>query len=456
MLTSYRAIWLLLLLAALWAAIAGQQASWSPSRLVETVVLLSSSVLLFRRRAEDAIAALIALAFLLWVVTASTAWAGMNGAVILAVLDRVRFLFFVTAMMLFPTGRFDPAWTRAGVGAVLLSFLLGVAEAFGVVPAGLHIPPTMGCAALAVAAMRSRLTSLPPGVQRQQIKWVALGLALGLALVALSRIGGLAQPPLSSLFRPLIAGVFDLGVTLIALGVLISLLRYRLYDADAAISRSSAIALLTVTLIGVFAAAEVVIQASSQSLFGEGAGTISSAIAAALAAAMIAPLHHWVGGWTERRFQPELAAFRREMPELLSDLRQTSDLPALGERVLAGVERAARTSRAALLVGGRPVAARHMDLADVETLSFPHEITLELEGAGRVGRLLLGPRPDGSRLGKDEREAIEEIARPLARAIRAVQRNEAEARRQRAQRKRLAELRRRLRLLESQAVPATQ
>jgi hypothetical protein len=449
-LIAYRISWLALLPVAIVAALADQLAAWSPTRMLETVALLGASAVLFRRRGVDAIAAMIALAFLLWVVTASTAWAGMDAAVLLAVLDRVRFLLFVTAMMLFPTGRFDPAWTRFGVGAIAAAFLVGIAEAARLIPSGLHVPPTMACAALAVAAMRSRLNSLPPGVQRQQIKWVALGLALGLTLVAISRLGSLAAPRDSIVVQALLTGAFDLGVTVIALGVLISLLRYRLYDADAAISRSSAIALLTVTLIGVFAAAEVVIQAISQSLFGDGAGTVSSAIAAAVAAAMIAPLHGWVAGWTERRFQPALAAFRREMPELLMDLRDGSDLAALGDALLVRIERATRASHATLLVGHAPVAMRHADIAHDDA---PQELPLELDGAGCVGRLLLGPRPDGSRLGKDEREAVEEIARPLARAIRAVEKNAAAERRQQRQAKQIAELGRRLEMLERPAGP---
>jgi GAF domain-containing protein len=37
-----------------------------------------------------------------------------------------------------------------------------------------------------------------------------------------------------------------------------------------------------------------------------------------------------------------------------------------------------------------------------------------------IGTLLVGPRPDGRPVGKDEREALEEIADPIARAIRIV------------------------------------
>ena len=51
-------------------------------------------------------------------------------------------------------------------------------------------------------------------------------------------------------------------------------------------------------------------------------------------------------------------------------------------------------------------------------------VPLEADGCGRVGWLLLGPRPDGSFYGKDEREALEEIADPIARAIAIVRQRE--------------------------------
>ena len=50
-------------------------------------------------------------------------------------------------------------------------------------------------------------------------------------------------------------------------------------------------------------------------------------------------------------------------------------------------------------------------------------------GHGRVGWLLLGARPDGSQFGSSERDVIEDIAEPVARAVQvALSREEREAR----------------------------
>jgi hypothetical protein len=420
----YRATWAVALVAAIGAALAGQLHAFSPTKLLETATFLAVAAILFRRRSGDSIAAMLSLAFLLWVITSSSAWTSVEAAAIpLALLDRLRFLIFITAMMLFPAGRFDPRWTLLGVAATCATFCAGIADAVRLIPAGSYTVAAMGCAALAVAAMRARLVSLPPGVQRQQIKWVALGLAAGLCLVGLSRLGVLVWPGLPYV-RTIAGALFDLGLVLMALGVLLALVRFRLYDADVAISRSTTIAALTLSLVGIFAGTETVIQSLSQNLFGDMAGAVSSGVAASIAAAMVAPIHGRLASWAERRFQHALTSLREDLSVLLADLKETADLPALGDALLARLERGLHTSRAALLVGGGTTAARHVELCEIANESFfPLRVPLVIEGAGTIGWLLLGPRPDGSMLGRDEREAVEEFAGPVARAIRAVQRD---------------------------------
>ena len=48
---------------------------------------------------------------------------------------------------------------------------------------------------------------------------------------------------------------------------------------------------------------------------------------------------------------------------------------------------------------------------------FPTRVPLAAESTGPIGWLLFGPRPDGTPVGKDERETLIEIADPIARAM---------------------------------------
>lgn len=64
---------------------------------------------------------------------------------------------------------------------------------------------------------------------------------------------------------------------------------------------------------------------------------------------------------------------------------------------------------------------------------WPTEVPLRIAHQDvRVGTLLVGPRPDCTTVGKDELEALVEIADPVARAIRIVQEREAAYARQEA------------------------
>ena len=57
---------------------------------------------------------------------------------------------------------------------------------------------------------------------------------------------------------------------------------------------------------------------------------------------------------------------------------------------------------------------------DRKDVLFPMRVRLCIETADEpetIGWLLLGPRPDGSFFGKDEREALAHVAGPVARAI---------------------------------------
>ena len=48
---------------------------------------------------------------------------------------------------------------------------------------------------------------------------------------------------------------------------------------------------------------------------------------------------------------------------------------------------------------------------------LPMRVALHGDGVGHIGWLLLGPRPDGSLYGRDERHALVAIADPVARAL---------------------------------------
>jgi hypothetical protein len=239
----------------------------------------------------------------------------------------------------------------------------------------------------------------------------------------------------------------SLAAVAIASGLLIALLRYRLYDADSAIGRSAAYGLLTVGFVVLFAASEKLIEVLGQQYLGQNVGGVAGGVAAALAAVVIAPMHTRSHRWAEKRFQNALYRLRHILPPLVGDLRETAGLEQIAGATLDSLVDGVHTCRAALFAGQDLIDAREIAASDAENWwrrwvppvhdgidrdrsdpLFPIRVPLEAEGHGRVGWLLLGPRPDGSLFGKSECVAIEEIAEPVARAVQvALRRQEREA-----------------------------
>jgi hypothetical protein len=305
---------------------------------------------------------------------------------------------------------------------------------------------------LVVGAVVVRYYLASPGVARQQVKFAVLGFVVALALSLLGwilerMVFAASDEAIRAWFILLLNLSASLAIIAVGAGLLVSLLRYRLYDADAAISRSVAYGALTLGLLAIFAGTEKVIEALGQEYFGQSLGALAGGIGAAAAAVMIGPLHHRVSRWAEKRFQKQLIKLRHGLPLLVGDLRETASLERISDAVLDAVMDGVRARQAVLVVRGDLQGTRGINAGEVELWRarwtpaahdgpdcdrsdplFPMRVPLEADGHGRVGWLLLGPRPDGSFYGKEERQVLEEMADPVARAIETVRvRNEHES-----------------------------
>jgi hypothetical protein len=177
---------------------------------------------------------------------------------------------------------------------------------------------------------------------------------------------------------------------------------------------------------------------------GHSVGLLAGGLGAGIAAVMIAPIHKRASNWAERRFQKDLLELRRGLPLLIADIRETASVEELADAVLTRVMAGVRAAYGAMVIGDKLLQTRHVapstaaawmrkwTPADGENLDcakedriFPMRVPLRSHALGRVGWLLLGPRPDGSFYGKDEREALLEIAAPVARAIAVAQQRQA-------------------------------
>jgi hypothetical protein len=406
-----------------------------------------AAILLFVRRRREAVPALLSPAFLIFATIVSAGDQQGFGLVVLDTLAAVGTLFLYTALFAFPSGRFEPRWTALPALLLPIAILLDYPPMIKFIIGAVF---TLLC----LAALVSRYQGVGAGTERLQLRWAFFGLVAGMILTILSIAGDAAvaawqatDPRWVIWGYAVVAPLGTWGIGVMALGLIVSILRYRLYDADALIGRSAALGVLTVGFVALFAASQKIIELLGEEYLGQNLGALAGGIGAALAAVAIAPMHTKVQRWAERRFQKALYRLRYGLPALVGDLRETAGPEQVAGATLDSVVEGLRTSRAALIVGGQLVDAR--DIAPDEVRAwcaewqptprdgtdwdradalFPVRIPLEAEGHGRVGWLLLGPRPDGSLFGKAERETIEEVAEPVARAVQvSVSRAEREA-----------------------------
>jgi hypothetical protein len=253
-------------------------------------------------------------------------------------------------LLLTPTGSLPSPrwrwWARVAAAAPVVAVLMGVVQpdplapdyhgnplAVPVLARVLFVPGVAGViivfASLLVGAgslvgrfRRAR------GVERQQLRWLALaaGLASVLLLVALVAAFVLAKDIV-------VLTSSTLCVALLPLATGAAILRYRLYDLDRIISRTLAYGILTVLLGGGYAG----IVLGLGQLLGQDSPLVVAAATLAVAAAF-QPARRRVQQAVGRRFNRRRYDAARTIAAFSARLRQQVDLDTLSAELLGVVE----------------------------------------------------------------------------------------------------------------------
>jgi hypothetical protein len=421
-------------------------------RMLDAALAMATALLLFVRRPTDPVAAMLALCAVPLEDGLLFLWP--DAGLALTGFSSVRHMLFLTTILIYPDGRFVPRWAVWLTPVIPVIELVSFQSTISESAIGLRQILFFGFLIAAAGTFVLRYRSTPPGAQRQQIKLMMFGavgwVGLGLVSLALEKASALSATVPAAAWLSLgshLAG--SLAAIALESGILLSLLRFRLYDADVLISRSAAYTFLTLLLGPAFAATDKMVQVLSAQSFGENARAMSAGFGAAMAATLIAPLNKRVRRWTELRFQGEIVALRDDLPKFVGDLREFATLDILVAGVIERIRKGVRARHVAMILlgdegtidgedGGLVRASGITEAAvrdwerdwqpqqkdglecDRDDPLFPVRVPLRAEGAVARGWILLGPRPDGSFYGKDERKALAEIADPIALAIRIV------------------------------------
>jgi hypothetical protein len=266
-------------------------------------------------------------------------------------------LAFTWLPLLYPAGRLPTGRVRwllwlstaaIGAGIVATAVAPGPLTDYGGLPRPVEAPPAFAglaqalettalpmvfafglvcCGTLLLRFRRSR------SVERQQLKWFlfASGGAFVASLLAVVQV---SEP---------VFLIAMLATACVPASAGIAILRYRLWDIDRLVSRTIGWALVTGTLVGLFGAAVIALQAALDGVTqGE---TLAVAVSTLLAAGLFQPLRRRVQAVVDRRF--DRAAY---------DARRTAD--AFGERLRGQVamDAVADDLRATIDVAVRPAS----------------------------------------------------------------------------------------------------
>jgi hypothetical protein len=213
------------------------------------------------------------------------------------------------------------------------------------------------------------------GVERQQLRWVALVAALVPLVVLVVLVANLTA------HLAVRAWAIGLYVALLPVAIGAAVLRYRLYDLDRIVSRTLAYGLLSVLLGGTYAGAVLLL---GQVLGGIGDKPPSWAVAGATlaVAGVFRPARRRVQAAVDRRFNRRRYDAAQTIAAFSTRLREQVDLDTLTTELLAVVEQTMQPTRVSLWLG-----------ASVSASSDQHGITLPTGGpVTRTGRRQAGWR----------------------------------------------------------------
>jgi hypothetical protein len=271
-------------------------------------------------------------------------------------------------LLLFPSGHLPsrhwrPVARAAGLGLGLMSvnaaFMPGPlagsrdnpANPFGIAPAAgllrwvgvVAVVVLLAVFALGVLSVIVRFRRAR-GVERAQLKWFALAVALLFAWNALSiALDGLGiQMPLA-----LQNYVFTVAVALPAVAMGIAILRYRLWDIDVLINRTLVYGALTAALAAVYLGDVALFQGLLRSLTGQ-RSDLAVVAATLLVAVLFYPLRQRLQTVVDRRFYRRKYDAAQTLAAFSARLRDEVDLDAVTADLVAVVDDTVQPTHVAL------------------------------------------------------------------------------------------------------------
>jgi hypothetical protein len=275
----------------------------------------------------------------------------------------------IIACYLFPDGRFVPRWT--GVLAAALGVWMLASWLFPAAPFSPETLPFLFLFLLALVyggaiiyAQIHRYIHVSGSVQRQQTKWMVLGMTVAVVgyigdTMLPSALPLLYQSGLPRAIYSLVVGpVFRLSMLIAPLALGISILRYRLWDINFVINRSLVYGALTVFLGILFAGSLFVVSRVAQALTGREQSVIAIAVSALVFGFLFQPARRRLQRLVDRHVYGIRVDYQRAAPPGTALAPSRPRLGAYTDLEPAGHGGMAQVYKAWHPTLGRPVAIK--------------------------------------------------------------------------------------------------
>ncbi len=319
-----------------------------------TCAFTAVGVIIFWRTSADRTALVAAFAFLTFPITFTQVPSALQGfwwlpAQAMDFLGSIgmSLLFFV-----FPNGRFVPRWTRWLWAVSQVGYIAKVFFPSAPIILLLGQVPLLGLVISLVAAQIYRYRRVSTPVERQQTKWVVLGVSVGFIGFLITVGLYITVPNFSgdyTLLYLISSGLTFLCPILIPLSFGVALARYRLWDVDVLIGKVLVYGLLT-GLLGVLYAGLIIGLESLVRLFtGQVSNNPAVLVISTLAiAALFQPARKRLQELIDRRFYRKKLDAAETLAAFTAALRQETNLEQLRAQLLAVVHETMQPARVSL------------------------------------------------------------------------------------------------------------
>ena len=387
--------------------------------LTACVALVVCSLLLALRRPRDPVAMLFAFSFAAMAAAVDPPlqmWLWLGLAPVDDVLSSAWFFTLTIALATFPDGVFAPRFFRWLIPlGIPIGIFLALPDVDGTLQAVVGVAVLLAILVGQIIRFRRSVSE----IERQQIKWAGFGFTVGSLLLLAAFVMVPFLPTETTRLVPALSLAillcFSLGVAAMPLGLLVALLRFRLWEADTFIARSAAYAVVSAIVGVVWAISTDLAKFVIASTMGQQHQASATAVGAIIAAGIFGPAQSVILGWTRRRFggPGEILA---ELPDKLREWSLVETPGEIATRALARITRAIHPAYATIALDGGdfPIAVIGASDQSRDARALPL-----IDEGHRVGTLLVGRRSDGNPYTRAALAGLDDILEPLARALRA-------------------------------------